>query len=64
MLPGAVNPGPCSVATGYYCDNPFIVSGLVVTKAWNEKRLGRLLVIMQRSKVRCRGLAVYMYMYM
>ena len=26
VLPGAVNPGPCSIAAGYYYDNPFIVS--------------------------------------
>ena len=26
ILPGAVNPGPCSLATGYFLDTPFIVS--------------------------------------
>ena len=46
MLPGAVNPGPCSVATGYYCDNPFIVSGFNSDDdSSEEKQLGRLLGI-------------------
>ena len=28
ILPGAVNPGPCSLATGYCSGEPFIVSRL------------------------------------
>ena len=33
ILPGAVNLGPCSVATGYLDEVPFIVSEVSITLA-------------------------------
>lgn len=38
ILPGAVNPGPCSLATGYFLNSPFIVS--LRSRAWTSLGTG------------------------
>lgn len=52
VLPGAVNPGPCSIAAGYYYDSPFIVSRLDgVAKLWRLYEVAKSVFCDSRSKV-------------